>query len=419
MDSRTVMNDITTRARRAAAKLAVMDTDQKNKALRAMAAAIEKSREKIKKANEADISRAVKNRKPAAFIDRLKLDDKRIDGMAAMLRDVAGLADPVGEVLEARERPNGLLIEKVRVPIGVIGIIYESRPNVTADCVSLCLKSGNAVILRGGSDALSSNKAINDALKQGAVEKGLDEGAFILIEDTSRQLVEAMLLAEGGIDLIMPRGGESLIREVSEKSRIPVIKHYKGICHVYVDQKADLDMAEKICLNAKVQRPGVCNAMETMLVHEKAAEEFLPRVLGKLGEAGVAVKGCPRTRQILGEGVEKADEKDFATEWLDLVLNVRVVGSIDEAVEHITRFGSAHSDAIVTEDAAAAREFLRRVDSAAVYVNASTRFTDGGEFGKGAEIGISTDKLHARGPMGLEELCTYKYVVRGSGQIRT
>ena len=419
MDSRTVMNDITTRARRAAAKLAVMDTDQKNKALRAMAAAIEKSREKIKKANEADISRAVKNRKPAAFIDRLKLDDKRIDGMAAMLRDVAGLADPVGEVLEARERPNGLLIEKVRVPIGVIGIIYESRPNVTADCVSLCLKSGNAVILRGGSDALSSNKAINDALKQGAVEKGLDEGAFILIEDTSRQLVEAMLLAEGGIDLIMPRGGESLIREVSEKSRIPVIKHYKGICHVYVDQKADLDMAEKICLNAKVQRPGVCNAMETMLVHEKAAEEFLPRVLGKLGEAGVAVKGCPRTRQILGEGVEKADEKDFATEWLDLVLNVRVVGSIYEAVEHITRFGSAHSDAIVTEDAAAAREFLRRVDSAAVYVNASTRFTDGGEFGKGAEIGISTDKLHARGPMGLEELCTYKYVVRGSGQIRT
>ena len=419
MNAKTMMKDITERAKKAAAELSVMPAEDKNKVLLAMAEGIESARDVIKKANKADIERAEKSGKSGAFIDRLGLDDKRIDGMAAMMREVSALADPVGEVLEKRQRPNGLVIEKVRVPIGVIGIIYESRPNVTADCVSLCLKSGNAVILRGGSDAINSNKAIYEALRKAAAGRGLSEGAFILIEDTSRQLVDAMLRAEGGIDLIMPRGGESLIREVSEKSRIPVIKHYKGICHVYVDSEADLDMAEKICFNAKVQRPGVCNAMETMLVHEKAAEAFLPRMAAKLREAGVRLKGCPRTRQILGALAEKADEKDFATEWLDLVLSVRVVGSEQEAIEHIAMFGSAHSDAIVTENAASAREFLKRVDSAAVYVNASTRFTDGGEFGKGAEIGISTDKLHARGPMGLEELCTYKYVVRGSGQIRT
>ena len=419
MNAKTMMKDITERAKKAAAELSVMPAEDKNKVLLAMAEGIESARDVIKKANKADIERAEKSGKSGAFIDRLGLDDKRIDGMAAMMREVSALADPVGEVLEKRQRPNGLVIEKVRVPIGVIGIIYESRPNVTADCVSLCLKSGNAVILRGGSDAISSNKAIYEALRKAAAGRGLSEGAFILIEDTSRQLVDAMLRAEGGIDLIMPRGGESLIREVSEKSRIPVIKHYKGICHVYVDSEADLDMAEKICFNAKVQRPGVCNAMETMLVHEKAAEAFLPRMAAKLREAGVRLKGCPRTRQILGALAEKADEKDFATEWLDLVLSVRVVVSEEEAIEHIAMFGSDHSDAIVTENAASAREFLKRVDSAAVYVNASTRFTDGGEFGKGAEIGISTDKLHARGPMGLEELCTYKYVVRGSGQIRT
>ena len=418
MNAKTMMKDITERAGKAAAELAVMPAEDKNKVLLAMAEGIERARDGIKKANKADIERAEKSGKSGAFMDRLRLDDKRIDGMAAMMREVSALADPVGEVLEKRQRPNGLVIEKVRVPIGVIGIIYESRPNVTADCVSLCLKSGNAVILRGGSDAINSNKAIYEALRKAAAGRGLSEGAFILIEDTSRQLVDAMLRAEGGIDLIMPRGGESLIREVSEKSRIPVIKHYKGICHVYVDSEADLDMAEKICFNAKVQRPGVCNAMETMLVHEKAAEAFLPRMAAKLREAGVRLKGCPRTRQILGALAEKADEKDFATEWLDLVLSVRVVVSEEEAIEHIAMFGSDHSDAIVTENAASAREFLKRVDSAAVYVNASTRFTDGGEFGKGAEIGISTDKLHARGPMGLEELCTYKYVVRGSGQIR-
>ncbi|MEA3490155.1 MAG: glutamate-5-semialdehyde dehydrogenase [Candidatus Omnitrophota bacterium] len=419
MNSESVMKNITERARKAAEGLGIMGTEDKNRALLAMADGIIAARESIKKANEMDIAHARQSGKNKAFIDRLKLDEERIDGMSSMFRKVAALDDPVGEVLEKKERPNGLVIEKVRVPIGVIGIIYESRPNVTADCISLCIKAGNAVILRGGSDAINSNKAIYDAMKKAVAGKALEEGAFILIEDTSRQLVEAMLKAEGGIDLIMPRGGESLIREVAEKSRIPVIKHYKGICHVYVDDEADLDMAEKICFNAKVQRPGVCNAMETMLVNENIAEEFLPRIAAELKEAGVKIKGCPRTRQILGEDIEKAGEKDFATEWLDLVLNVRVVEDLDEAIAHIARFGSNHSDAIVTENRNKAVEFTRRVDSSSVYVNASTRFTDGGEFGKGAEIGISTGKLHARGPMGLEELCTYKYVIHGTGQIRT
>ncbi len=418
MDSAAVMKDITDRAKKAAVVLNVMSSDEKNRALLAMAEALDAARSAIKEANAVDLAGAEEKGKSGAYLDRLKLDDKRIDGMRAMLREVAALDDPVGDVLEKRERPNGLIIEKVRTPIGVMGIIYESRPNVTADCVSLCLKSGNAVILRGGSDAINSNKAIYEALKKGAASEGLARGAFILIEDTSRELVEAMLKAAGDIDLIMPRGGESLIREVVEKSTVPVIKHYKGICHVYVDAGADLDMAEAICYNAKVQRPGVCNAMETMLVHESVAEKFLPRVAGALRGAGVRMKGCPATRRILGIDIEEAADEDYATEWLDLVLNIRVVASLEEAIGHIARFGSRHSDAIVTGDPEAAAEFTKKVDSAAVYVNASTRFTDGREFGKGAEIGISTDKLHARGPMGLEELCTYKYVVRGSGQIR-
>ncbi|MBU1657325.1 MAG: glutamate-5-semialdehyde dehydrogenase, partial [Candidatus Omnitrophica bacterium] len=321
--------------------------------------------------------------------------------------------------LERLERPNGLVIEKVRVPIGVIGIIYESRPNVTADCTALCFKSGNAVILRGGSDAISSNKAIYNAMKEAASAAGLTEDAFILVEDTSRELVDDMLNSSGGIDLIMPRGGESLIRQVVEKSRVPVIKHYKGICHVYVDEHADLSMAEEICYNAKVQRPGVCNAMETMLVHESVAAFFLPRVFKKLSEAGVTLKGDTAARKILGsKSIVEATEDDFHTEYLDLVLNIRVVDSLDEAVDHIAEFGTDHSDAIVTENEKNALEFTKRVDSAAVYVNASTRFTDGGEFGKGAEIGIATGKLHARGPMGLSELTTYKYVVTGTGQVR-
>ncbi|MFH1877363.1 MAG: glutamate-5-semialdehyde dehydrogenase [Candidatus Omnitrophota bacterium] len=418
MDRMSAMKEITARAKKAAASLSIMRADKKNEVLMAMARAIDKYGEDIKNANLIDLKEAENKGKNAAFIDRLKLDDKRINGMRAMLREVAELRDPVGDILESNERPNKLLIEKVRVPIGVIGIIYESRPNVTSDCVALCLKSGNAVILRGGSDAINSNKAINAALKDAASEKGLVDGAFVLIEDTSREMVDEMLKSTDGIDLIMPRGGESLIREVVEKSRIPVIKHYKGICHVYVDSDADLGMAENICLNAKVQRPGVCNAMETMLVNERIAGKFLPEIASKLREKGVILKGCPGTRKILGPGVEEASEKDYATEWLDLILNVRVVGSVCEAIEHISKFGSKHSDAIVTGNPETAREFTNMVDSAAVYVNASTRFTDGGEFGKGAEIGISTDKLHARGPMGLEELTTYKYIVKGCGQVR-
>ncbi len=414
-----MIKGITGRAREAARELSVLSTAGKNRILLSMADAIAFERGEIKKANEEDIARAEQNGRSSAFMDRLRLDDKRIDGMARQAREVAGLKDPVGRVLERHERPNGLVIKKVSVPIGVIGIIYESRPNVTADCVSLCLKSGNAVILRGGSDAMCSNKAVYLSMKKAASAHGLHEGAFILIEDTSRTLVDAMLQASGRIDLIMPRGGESLIRQVAEKSRVPVIKHYKGICHVYVDDEADLNMAEKICLNAKVQRPGVCNAMETLLVHEGIAGEFLPRMAEKLIKEHVRLKGCGRTERILADkDIEAATDEDFATEYLDLVLNIRVVSSVNEAVDHISRFGSGHSDAIVTENTGKAEEFTMRVDSAAVYVNASTRFTDGGEFGKGAEIGISTDKLHARGPMGLEELTTYKYIVTGTGQVR-
>lgn len=419
MDSNRVMKNITDRAKKAAAGLSVMSADEKNRVLLAMADGLDRARESISEANGIDLAKAEGKGRNKAFLDRLKLDKKRIDGMCGMMREVAALNDPVGEILEKRERPNGLVIEKVRVPIGVIGIIYEARPNVTADCIALCFKSGNAVILRGGSDAINSNKAIYEAVKKAAVGCGLDENAFILIEDTSREVVDAMLKASDGIDLIMPRGGESLIREVTEKSTVPVIKHYKGICHVYVDAAADLDMAESICLNAKVQRPGVCNAMETMLVHEAVAEDFLSRVAPRLRDEGVTIKGDAETRRILSGDIAEAGEKDFATEWLDLILNIRVVRSLGEAIDHIAKFGSGHSDAIVTEDTGAGTEFTRRVDSAAVYINASTRFTDGGEFGKGAEIGISTGKLHARGPVALEELTIYKYVVRGNGQIRT
>ena len=416
MSGKCSMKNIIERARASSRLLAVATREDKDKSLLAMAEALDASREKIKKANSIDLKEA--EGKNQAFLDRLKLDDKRIDGMASMLRDVAALEDPVGDVLEEVRRPNGLVIEKVRVPIGVIGIIYEARPNVTADCAALCLKSGNAVILRGGSNAINSNKAIYEVLKEGSKKSGFIEDSFLLIEDTSRELVDEMLSAVGGIDLVMPRGGESLIEEVVSKSKVPVIKHYKGICHVYVDSEADLTMAEEISFNAKVQRPGVCNAMETMLVHEKVAEEFLPSISGRLKESGVKIKGCSKTRKILTD-IEAVRDEDFYTEWLDLVLNIRVVSSVGEAIDHISKYGSSHSDAIVTENEKTAEEFTKRVDSSSVYVNASTRFTDGGEFGKGAEIGISTDKLHARGPMGLEELCTYKYVIRGTGQVRT
>ena len=418
MNSTETMQDLTNKAKKAAAVLNTMSREKKDEILHSMADMLIKDKSTIREANNADLKNAEEKGRNKAFIDRLTLDEDRINSMSQMLKDVAFLDDPVGKVLEEITRPNGLIIKKVRVPIGVIGIIYEARPNVTAECVSLCLKSGNAVILRGGSDSINSNKAIYDVLKKAVSACGIEDDLFVLIEDTSRELVDAMLKASGGIDLIMPRGGESLIKEVVENSRVPVIKHYKGICHIYVDAEADLKMAGGICLNAKIQRPGVCNAMETMLVNEAIAGVFLPEIADKLIASGVKIKGCKKTKELLGDKTESASKEDYQTEWLDLVLNIRIVDSVDAAIEHISEFGSDHSDAIITKNQIAAEEFTKRVDSATVYVNASTRFTDGGEFGKGAEIGISTDKIHARGPMGLEELTTYKYVIYGKGQIR-
>jgi len=337
--------------------------------------------------------------------------------MAVGVHEIAGLADPVGTMLGMWNRPNGLRIGKIRVPIGVIGFIYESRPNVTVDAAGLCLKSGNAIILRGGSEAIDSNSAIADVVVDSLGKAGLPGDSVQLVRTTDRAAVNAMLKLDKFIDLIIPRGGKGLIDLIVQNSMIPVIMHYDGICHTYVDEFADLDMAEKICLNAKVQRPGVCNAMETMLVHSGVADEFLPKIAAKLADAGVEVRGCVRTCKIMPNAVAATDE-DWATEYLDLILSVKVVDSIEEAIDHIAKYGSAHSDAIVTENYHRAQQFLDAVDSSAVFVNASTRFNDGFEFGLGAEMGISTNRLHCRGPMGLEELTTTKYVVYGSGQVR-
>lgn len=404
-------------AKAASRAMALVKDSVKKKALNAMAAALKKNTAYIIAQNAKDVQSAAKNGLSKALIDRLTLNEKRIQAMAGSLAGIAKLKDPVGEVLETAKRPNGLVIKKVRVPIGVILIIYESRPNVTSDCIGLCLKSGNSVILRGGSEAINSNTAIFDVLNKEALACGLPEGAITLIKDTDRAIVNELLKQEGLIDLVMPRGGESLIREVAENSYIPVIKHYKGVCHTYVDESADLKMAENICFNAKVQRPGVCNAMETMLVNAKIAGMFLPSMIKRFEDAGVEIRGCSETQKIVS-GIKKVSEDDWYTEYLDLILSVKIVEDIDEAIAHIMKYGSYHSDAIITKDKSSADKFLNEIDSACVYVNASTRFTDGGEFGKGAEIGISTDKLHARGPMGVEELTSYKYLVYGKGQIR-
>ena len=406
------------KAKAASRRLSVMDAAAKRKALVSMAKALAGNTFYIIKENKKDIEAAKGSGFSKALVDRLCLTDKRIKAMADSLLQISKLDDPVGEIIETRKRPNGLLIKKVRVPIGVILIIYESRPNVTSDCIGLCLKSGNACILRGGSEAINSNTAIFECLNKEAVKAGLPEGAITMIRDTDRTLVNELLIQEGLIDLVMPRGGESLIRDVTKNSRIPVIKHYKGICHTYVDASADLKKASDICLNAKVQRPGVCNAMETMLIDKKIARKFLPGMIKRLEDAGVQIRGCSETKKIISD-IKEASEEDWYTEYLDLILSVKVVSGVDEAIEHIMKYGSYHSDAIVTENKRTAQKFLDEVDSACVYVNASTRFTDGGEFGKGAEIGISTDKLHARGPVGVEELTSYKYVIYGKGQIRS
>jgi glutamate-5-semialdehyde dehydrogenase len=404
-------------AKRASYKLSTLSTQIKNDTLNRMAEAIEQHADLIRQENAKDLKAGTEKGLSSAMLDRLTLTEKRIADMATGLRDVATLPDPVGSIERMVRRPNGLQIGKMRVPIGVIGFIYESRPNVTADSTALCLKSGNAILLRGGSEAIHSNLCLAKLLSDAAQSAGVPEGAIALIETTDRAAVTEMLHAQGLVDLIIPRGGKGLIRAVVENSLIPVIKHYEGVCHVYVDEEADLDMAEKIVFNAKVQRPGVCNALETLLIHSEVADILIPGLFGQFVEAGVELRGCARTRQIAPE-IKAATEEDWRTEYLDLILSVKIVDSLEEAMEHINTYGSAHTDAIVTENYLKARTFVGGVDSSSVMVNASTRFSDGGEYGLGAEIGISTDKLHARGPMGLEELTTYKWVVYGDGQIR-
>ena len=404
-----------TQAKTAAPQLALLPTDVKNTALLAMADALESHEADLLKANQLDLQAAM-GLNPAA-IDRLTLTPKRIMEMATGLREVAALPDPVGQVFGMAQRPNGMQVGRMRVPIGVIGIIYESRPNVTADAASLCLKSGNAVVLRGGSEAIQSNAAIVKVISEAGGKAGIPEGAITFIENPDRQISVLLLKQDKYIDLIIPRGGEGLMEFVTKESRIPVIKHDKGVCHTYVDASADLEMAESICFNAKVQRPGTCNAMETLLVHEGIAHKFLPPLIARYQEAGVDVRGCPRTA-ILAPSVTPAKESDWGTEFLDLVLAVRVVKDMNQAIEHIARYGSQHSEAIVTQDDSRSLRFLREVDAAAVFVNASTRLHDGYQFGLGAEIGISTTRIHARGAMGLEELTTSKFIVLGSGQVR-
>lgn len=405
------------KARIAAHKLSIMTGSQKNACLNAMADAIEADIASLKEANVRDIKAGEKNGLSPAMLDRLKLDDKRIKSMADGLRDVASLEDPVGKKLSSWIRPNGLKIDKVAVPIGVIGIVYESRPNVTVDASGLCLKAGNAVILRGGSDAINSNIALAHCLTMAGLSAGLPEGAIQLLPWIDRVAVEIMLKMDNCIDLIIPRGGESLIRTVVEQSTIPVIKHYKGICHIYIDASCDMNMAFKIVENAKCQRPGVCNAVETLLIHKEIASKFAPEMAKILIAKGVELRGDKEFCRLVPEA-KPASEQDWHEEYLDLILSVRIVPNLDTAIEHINFYGSKHSDAIITNDQQSSDRFLNEVDSSTVYVNASTRFTDGGEFGMGAEIGISTDKLHARGPMGLAELTIYKYIVYGNGQIR-
>lgn len=408
---------IALKAKQASRILANLSSDAKNEALEKMADNIEKNRKRIKEENKKDVLEAEKKGLSSALIDRLTLNDKRINSMILALRQIAMQQDPVGEIEKMWTRPNGLLIGKMIVPLGVVGIIYESRPNVTVDTAGLCLKAGNAVVLRGGSEAIRSNCALVDILKEALEKTKVPPESIQIIRDTSREMVMKMLRLDEYIDVIIPRGGESLIRTVTENSTIPVIKHYKGVCHVFVDRDADIEMAKRICFNAKVQRPGVCNAMETLLVDEAIASSFLPEMIKMFQEARVEVRGDEKVREIVPE-VKEATEEDWFAEYLDLILAVRVVKGIDEAIEHVNYYGSHHSDAIVTANYLKAKKFLQEVDSAAVYVNASTRFTDGGEFGMGAEIGISTQKLHARGPMGVRELTSYKYIILGSGQIR-
>lgn len=420
-DIKAELEQIGKNARTASRSLAVLSTTRKNAILQAMADGIEEEADAILAANQKDLAAGSERGLSEAMLDRLKLDESRLAKMAQGIREVSVLPDPVGEILSEWDRPNGLQLQKIRTPIGVIGIIYESRPNVTSDASVLCLKTGNAVVLRGGSEAIHSNLAICSAMQKSGQKAGLPKHSVQMVPTVDREAVSVLCRMDRWIDVLIPRGGQALIERVVSEARMPVIKHYNGICHVYVDAAADLAMAVKIVTNAKCQRPGVCNALETLLVHRAVADTFLPRLAKELLALEVELRCDPAALGILrtSAGIVPATEEDWTAEYLALILSIRVVGSLDEAVAHINEYGSHHSDAIVTADEVSASKFLREVDSAAVFWNASTRFSDGGEFGFGAEIGISTDKLHARGPMALPELTTYKYLVKGNGQIRT
>jgi len=416
-DLQAYVRQIAEDARQAALKLSIASGARRDAALLSAAEAIRSDAEAIAAANQLDVLAAKDAGLSAAMIDRLTLTDKRIEAMATALESIARQPDPVGKSIAAYNRPNGLRVEKRRVPLGVVAIIYESRPNVTADAAGLCIKSGNAVILRGGKEALQSNLAIARCLSKGLSQADLPDNVITMIDRTEHEIVPALARAEGLIDLIIPRGGESLIRAVVQAATIPVIKHYAGNCHIYVHADADLTKAERIILNAKCQRPGVCNAVETLLIDAAIAEEFLPVIAKRLIDAGVELRGCEKSCKIVPE-MKPASQQDWFTEYLALILAVKVVNSLDEAIEHINTYGSHHTDAIITENISAADRFVSLVDSSSVMVNASTRFSDGGEYGLGAEVGISTDKLHARGPMGAEDLTTYKWIVTGNGHVR-
>ncbi len=417
-DIQAYMQETGRKARAAARVLAAATTAQKNTALEAVADILDASRETLAEENRKDLEAGREKGLSDALLDRLELTPARIDTMIEGLRQIAALPDPIGEIFDLKYRPSGIQVGRMRVPLGVVGIIYESRPNVTADAAALCLKSGNATVLRGGSEAFHSNQAIAAAIREGLEKAGLPGDSVQVVQTTDRAAVGAMITMPEYIDVIIPRGGKGLIERISREARVPVIKHLDGICHVYVDDEADPQKAFDVALNAKTQRYGTCNTMETLLVNGTVAEDFLPRLAGALWEKGVELRGCERTRAILGEKCLPATEEDWDTEYLAPILSIRVVEDIDQAMEHIERHSSRHTDAIVTENYTKARRFLREVDSSSVMVNASTRFADGFEYGLGAEIGISTDKFHARGPVGLEGLTSVKFIVLGDGQVR-
>lgn len=417
MDLRAEVKEMARRAKEVSRLLTSLSTDRKNRALFEMADGLEENQAFLIEENGKDLRKAEEACLTPAMKDRLRLTPSTIQAMAKGLREVARLPDPVGEIVRMWRRPNGLIVGRMRIPLGVIGIIYESRPNVTADAAGLCLKSGNAILLRGGSEAFHSNRAIVQIIQRAIRNAGIPEEAVQIFSRTDREAIFEMLQLEEEIDLIIPRGGEALIRFVAAHSKIPVIKHYKGVCHIFVDETANQEMALEVCLNAKVQRPGVCNAMETLLVHEKIAPAFLPPLAQMLQREGVELRGCPQAMEIV-PGMKEAKEEDWYEEYLDLILSIRVVKGIEEAMEHIATYGSLHTESILTSDYGNAQRFLREVNSSCVLVNASTRFNDGFELGLGAEMGISTSKLHAFGPMGLEELTTTKFIVYGEGQIR-